>query len=55
MNAPNIHIYDLKIEGYLTKYYNNIFKSDCIRYYILDFQNGNLRMYKNKPLKDEDY
>ena len=51
MNAPNIFISDFKMEGYLTKYYNNIFKCDRKRYYIIDFQNGNLRMYKNKPKK----
>ena len=55
LNAPNIFFNEFKMEGYLTKYYNNIFKSDCIRYYIIDFQNGNLKMYKNMPKKDEEY
>ena len=54
MNAPNVEISEFKMEGYLTKYYNNIFKPDYVRYYILDFQNGNLRIYRNKPTKKQE-
>jgi hypothetical protein len=36
------------MEGYLKKYYNSIFKKDNLRYYIIDFENGKLNMYKQK-------
>ena len=38
------------MEGYLKKYYNSIFKKDNLRYYIIDFENGKLNMYKQKPI-----